>query len=47
MVIVIAIEAYHPDKTFDFWLENMTAVAFMAVLALTYTGCRCPMSLIS
>jgi putative membrane protein len=36
MLAVILIEAYRPEKVFDFWLENATAMTFLAVLAFTY-----------
>jgi putative membrane protein len=28
--------ALRPDRTFDFWLENAAAIAFLAILAATY-----------
>jgi putative membrane protein len=42
MAVVILVEAYHPEKVFDFWLENATAMTFMAVLAFSYR--RLPLS---
>jgi putative membrane protein len=42
MVVVIVATGYRPEKVFDWWLENMTAMTFMAVLALTYR--RLPLS---
>jgi putative membrane protein len=36
MAAVIVIAGIHPDKVFDYFLENATAFAFLAVLALTY-----------
>jgi putative membrane protein len=45
MVGVIAVEAYRPEKVFDFWLENVTALTFIAVLAFSYR--RLPLSDVS
>jgi len=42
MAVVILVEAYHPEKVFDFWLENATAMTFIAVLAVSYR--RLPLS---
>jgi len=36
MAAVIAIAGIHPDKVFDYFLENATAFAFLIVLALAY-----------
>jgi putative membrane protein len=36
MAAVILVAGIHPDKVFDFFLENATAFAFLAVLVLTY-----------
>src|SRR5580700_826888 len=36
MAAVIVIAGIHPDKVFDYFLENATAFTFLAVLALTY-----------
>jgi putative membrane protein len=36
MVSVIVVAGIHPDKVFDYFLENATAFAFLAVLAATY-----------
>lgn len=36
MAAVIIIAGIHPDKVFDYFLENATAFAFLAVLSLTY-----------
>ena len=33
---MIVVAGIHPDKVFDYFLENATAFAFLAVLALTY-----------
>jgi putative membrane protein len=40
--LAIAISAYHPERVFDFFLENATASVFMITLALTYR--RLPLS---
>jgi putative membrane protein len=45
MLVVILVEAYRPEKVFDFWLENATALTFIAVLALSYR--RLPLSDVS
>jgi putative membrane protein len=42
MAAVIVITGYRPEKVFDWWLENATALTFLAVLALTYR--RLPLS---
>src|SRR5579862_4109803 len=42
MLLVILISSYRPDKVFDWWLENVTALAFLAMLVLTYR--RLPLS---
>ncbi len=36
MAAVIVVAGIHPDKVFDYFLENATAFTFLAVLALTY-----------
>jgi putative membrane protein len=36
MVAVIVVAGIHPDKVFDYFLENATAFTFLAVLAATY-----------
>ena len=36
MAAVILIAGIHPDKVFDYFLENATAFTFLAMLALTY-----------
>ena len=36
MLAVIVLAGVHPDKVFDYFLENATAFAFLAVLAVTY-----------
>jgi putative membrane protein len=36
MAAVLLITGYRPERVFDWWLENLTAMTFMAVLALTY-----------
>jgi putative membrane protein len=36
MAAVIVIAGIHPDKVFDYFLENATAFVFLAVLAATY-----------
>ena len=36
MAAVIVIAGIHPDKVFDYFLENATAFAFLIVLAFTY-----------
>ena len=36
MAAVIIVAGIHPDKVFDYFLENATAFTFLAVLALTY-----------
>jgi putative membrane protein len=36
MAAVIVVAGIHPDKVFDYFLENATAFAFLIVLALTY-----------
>ena len=42
MLAVIVVEAYHPETVFDFWLENVAAMMFLAVLAFSYR--RLPLS---
>lgn len=36
MISVIVIAGIHPDKVFDYFLENATAFTFLIVLGLTY-----------
>jgi putative membrane protein len=36
MAAVIVVAGIHPDKVFDYFLENATAFGFLIVLALTY-----------
>jgi putative membrane protein len=36
MAAVIVVAGIHPDKVFDYFLENATAFAFLIVLAFTY-----------
>ncbi len=36
MLAVIVAAGIHPDKVFDYFLENATAFVFLAVLAFTY-----------
>jgi putative membrane protein len=36
MAAVIVVAGIHPDKVFDYFLENATAFAFLIVLVLTY-----------
>jgi putative membrane protein len=43
--LAILISAYHPDKVFDFFLENATASVFMITAAVTYR--RLPLSHLS
>jgi len=43
--LAIGLSAYHPERVFDFFLENATASAFMITLALTYR--RLPLSHLS
>jgi putative membrane protein len=42
MAMVIVITGYNPEKVFDWWLENIAALTFLAVLVLTYR--RLPLS---
>jgi putative membrane protein len=42
MVVVILATGYRPEKVFDWWLENIAAMTFLAVLAITYR--RLPLS---
>jgi len=42
MAAIIVITGYRPERVFDWWLENMAALTFVAVLALTYR--RLPLS---
>jgi len=45
MAAVIVVTGYHPEKVFDWWLENIAALTFLAVLAVTYR--RLPLSNLS
>ena len=45
MALVIVLTGYRPEKVFDWWLENIAALTFMAVLAATYR--RWPLSNLS
>ena len=36
MAAVIVVAGIHPDKVFDYFLENATAFAFIAVMAFSY-----------
>ncbi len=36
MMAVILLAGIHPDKVFDYFLENATAFAFLAILVCTY-----------
>ena len=42
MAAVIVITGYHPEKVFDWWLENAAALTFLAVLVISYR--RLPLS---
>jgi putative membrane protein len=42
MAVVIIVTGYRPEKVFDWWLENMAAMTFLAVLGFTYR--RLPLS---
>jgi putative membrane protein len=42
IAVVIFVTGYHPEKVFDWWLENMAAMTFIAVLTITYR--RLPLS---
>jgi putative membrane protein len=45
MAVVIVVTGYRPEKVFDWWLENIAALSFLAVLALTWR--RLPLSNLS
>jgi putative membrane protein len=45
MAVVIVLTGYRPEKVFDWWLENLAALSFLAVLAFTYR--RLPLSNLS
>ena len=45
MVVVILATGYRPEKVFDWWLENVAALSFLAILAVTYR--RLPLSNLS
>jgi putative membrane protein len=42
MALVIVLTGYNPEKVFDWWLENIAALSFVAILAVTYR--RLPLS---
>ena len=42
MAVVIVATGYHPERVFDWWLENAAALTFLAVLGITYR--RLPLS---
>ena len=42
MAVVILVTGYRPEKVFDWWLENVAALAFLAALGITYR--RLPLS---
>jgi putative membrane protein len=42
MAVVIVVTGYRPEKVFDWWLENIAALTFLAVLGITYR--RFPLS---
>jgi putative membrane protein len=42
MAVVIVATGSRPEKVFDWWLENMAAMTFLAVLGITYR--RLPLS---
>ena len=42
MAVVIVVTGSRPEKVFDWWLENMAALTFLAVLGITYR--RLPLS---
>lgn len=45
MTVVIVLTGYRPEKVFDWWLENMAALTFLAILGITYR--RLPLSNLS
>lgn len=45
MAAVIVVTGYRPEKVFDWWLENIAALTFLAVLGITYR--RLPLSNLS
>jgi putative membrane protein len=45
MAAVILVTGYQPEKVFDWWLENIAALTFIAVLAVTWR--RLPLSNLS
>jgi len=45
VAVVIVVTGYHPEKVFDWWLENIAALTFLAALAATYR--RLPLSNLS
>jgi putative membrane protein len=42
MAVVIVITGYRPEKAFDWWLENVAALTFLALLGISYR--RLPLS---
>ena len=42
MAVVLVVTGYRPEKVFDWWLENIAALTFLAVLGITYR--RLPLS---
>src|ERR1044071_378356 len=42
MAAVLVITGYRPEKVFDWWLENLAALTFLAVLGISYR--RLPLS---
>ena len=42
MAAVILVTGYRPERVFDWWLENVAALTFLAVLGITYR--RLPLS---
>jgi len=45
MAVVIVVTGYQPEKVFDWWLENIAALTFLGVLAVTWR--RLPLSNLS
>jgi len=45
VAVVIVVTGYHPEKVFDWWLENIAALTFLAALVATYR--RLPLSNLS
>jgi len=42
MAVVLIVTGYQPERVFDWWLENVAALAFLAILGTTYR--RLPLS---